>query len=65
MKSSDVIGRKIVKVRQTRRYNEATRRFYFEVEGFVLDDGTRIVLLAHDDGSDLYCTAATTKGSAR
>lgn len=55
MKASDVVGKKIVRVEQTRWYNDNLRRFEYEVT-LVLDDGTRIVASASET---LDCPAAT------
>lgn len=46
MNSRDVVGRRIVSVRQTRWWNPCVTKFQMVIDAIVLDDGTEITFRA-------------------
>lgn len=61
MRAKDVIGKKVVRVVQTRAWNEATRRMDVGLQSIEFDDGTKLLFLATNDGIDNYVTGLVRK----
>ena len=64
MRARDVIGRKIVAVRQDRIHDEV-RGFYWGVIGFTLDNGTELVLNACESENNPYVEVIAYKPQRR
>lgn len=67
MKSHEAIGKKIVKVLQKRFYNDTIRAMDVDVEGFELDDGTRLFIttIETENGEYAHAIAVNKKGKHR
>ncbi len=52
MNSRDVVGRRIVAVRQTRYWNPCVTRLQMVIDAIVLDDGTEILFRACESPDD-------------
>ena len=61
MKKSDVIGRRIVGVRQERFWNEHTGSWSVSLEALVLDNGSIISLSAFESETEPYTSARVVK----
>lgn len=61
MRARDVIGKRIVAVHQDRIHDSQLGHMVVALDSIELDDGTRIVLGAHDRYYDMYVTANVVK----
>jgi len=57
MRSRDVVGRVIVEVKQRQFWNDLRKEMGMVLEGFVLSDGSEVVLMVDESGSEPYVTA--------
>jgi hypothetical protein len=48
VKARDVVGRKIVGIRQSKVWNEDERKFEISLEAIQLDNGTSILMTVHE-----------------
>lgn len=65
MKSRDVVGRRIVEVRQQRYFNRWSCLWQVKVGSIVLDDGAVIVLSVQQDEDDAFVQAVVLKGKGK
>jgi hypothetical protein len=63
VKARDVVGRRIVRVNQTRFYNRQYNEFVHVLDSIWLDDGTRLVLVAQEDDYEPYVVGLVAKGT--
>lgn len=65
MRAKDVVGRKIVKVNQTRFWDHTQQKFQYNLDSLWLDDGTSILFMGDDDGIENFVRAFTHKREER
>jgi|KBSMisStaDraftv2_1062788.scaffolds.fasta_scaffold09319_9 hypothetical protein len=54
MRARGVVGHKIVAIKQERFYNTMTQQWTYELQSITLDNGLRIILMAHETEQEPY-----------
>ena len=60
MRARDIVGRTVVAVEQNRFWDESTGEFAWSVETLILDNGSRVNLIALEGGFQPYVHVTVT-----